>query len=223
MKEVKESNTFDCTLYKGGINKYIITIQPKSAKRTINQENLQNDPLTKQFIEMLIRDILHSNPNLIFYKDLFVLNSDPKIIESKYGDSMTLYPGYTTSFMETEGGNYINVTFKNKILSSEDILSIINKKFKKQNKYDKDEIKKFLINKKFQVSYSKKNYIINEINFDRNPNTQTCKYEDRTVKLVEYYKERYNKEIKDLTQPLIVVKKKMLIYILFQNFDIFLN
>ena len=111
--------------------------------------------------------------------------------------------------METEGGNYINVTLKNKILSSENILTIIKKKFKEQNKYDKVNIKKFLNKKKFQVSYSKKNYIISDINFDRNPNTQTFKYENRTVKLVDYYKERYNLDIEDLTQPLIVVKKKM--------------
>ena len=75
---------------------------------------------------MLIRDILHANPNLIFYKDLFVLRTDPKIIESdKSGDSMTLFPGYTTSFMETEGGNFINVTLKNKILSTQNILTIM--------------------------------------------------------------------------------------------------
>ena len=78
LRKVNESKTFDCTLYKGGINNYIITFQPKAKERTINQEDLKKDPLTKQFIEMLIRDILHANPNLIFYKDLFVLNSDLK-------------------------------------------------------------------------------------------------------------------------------------------------
>ena len=85
---------------------------------------------------------------------------------------------------------------------------LINNKFKKKNKYDKDGIKKFLKDKKFQVSYSKKNYTINDINFDRNPTTQTFPYEGRTVQLVEYYNERYDLDIEDLTQPLIVVKKK---------------
>ena len=82
LREVNESKTFDCTLYKGGERKFIVTFQPKAKQRTINQEDLRKDPLTKQFIEMLIRDILHANPNLIFYKDLFVLRTDPKIIES---------------------------------------------------------------------------------------------------------------------------------------------
>ena len=49
--------------------------------------------------------------------------------EGKDG-SVNFYPGYTTSFMEAEGGNYLNVTLKNKILSTQTILE-----FLKENKY----------------------------------------------------------------------------------------
>ena len=207
VKEVKEMKTFDCKLYSDGINNYTITFQPKSKERIINQEDLEKDPLTKQFIEMLIRDILHGNPNLDFYKGLFIKKNDSKVIESQIfkNASFTFYPGYTTSFMETEGGNYINVTLKNKILSTDNILDILKKNNYKKNK---ESITKYLVNKKFKVSYAKKNYIINEIDFDKNPKTQSCNYDKETVTLAEYYKKRYDITIKDLTQPLLIVKRK---------------
>ena len=110
-------------------------IQPKANQRTINQNDLEKDPLTKQFIEMLIRDILRGNPNLDFYKGLFVLKNQKKTIEGKYG-SVNFFPGYTTSFVETENGNYLNVTLKNKILSTETVYDYIY-----ENK-DKNKIKK---------------------------------------------------------------------------------
>ena len=78
MNEVKESKTFKCKLYLDGETEYIINFQPKATERTINQNDLEKDPLTKQFIEILIRDILHGNPNLDFYRGLFVLKSQKK-------------------------------------------------------------------------------------------------------------------------------------------------
>ena len=108
LKEVKEAKNFTCNLHLDGKIEYTLTVQPKANSRTINQNDLNTDPLTKQFIEILIRDILRGNPNLEFYKGLFVLKNQKKVIEGKYG-SVNFYPGYTTSFMETEGGNYLNV------------------------------------------------------------------------------------------------------------------
>ena len=166
MKEVKEPKEFYCTLYLDGETKYTITFQPKATERTINQNDLEKDPLTKQFIEILIRDILHGNPDLEFYKGLFVLKSQKKVIEGKYG-SVNFYPGYTTSFMETEGGNYLNVTLKNKILSTETILEYLqNNEYKR--KENQESIRDSLIGRSFKVSYAKKNYVIDDILFDRN-------------------------------------------------------
>ena len=113
MNEVKDAKTFTCKLYLGGLTEYTLNIQPKTNQRTINQSDIEKDPLTKQFIEILIQDILRANPNLDFYRGLFVLKNQKKVIESKNG-SVNFYPGYTTSFMETESGNYLNVTLKNK-------------------------------------------------------------------------------------------------------------
>ena len=207
MNEVKESKTFNCKLYLGGETEYTITIQPKANQRTINQNDLEKDPLTKQFIEILIQDILRANPNLDFYRGLFVLKNQKKVIDSKNNGSVNFYPGYTTSFMETESGNYLNVTLKNKILSTDTVLDFM-EDYEYKKKKNQAQIKKKLIGRSFKVSYAKKNYIIDDISFDRDPKSHNFMHDGKTKTLEEYYKEKYKINIKDLTQPLIVVKKK---------------
>ena len=206
MKEIKEAKTFTCKLYLDGETEYQITFQPKATERTINQNDLDKDSLTKQFIEILIRDILHANPNLEFYKGLFVLKNQKKIISSKFG-SVNFYPGYTTSFMETEGGNYLNVTLKNKILSTETVLEFLEEN-KYKDKKNHDRIKDLLIGRSFKVTYAKKNYIIDDVLFDRNPKKQDFNYDNRTITLKEYYNLKYKIDIKNSEQPLLVVKRK---------------
>jgi len=206
MKEVNEAKTFNCKLYSGGMTEYTITFEPKRQKRTINQEDLKKDSLTKQFIEVLIRDILHANPNLEFYKGLFVKKNDKKVLKTKNETSIYFYPGYTTSFMETEGGNYLNVTLKNKILS-ESILKFLEKNNYKDSR-NQEKIRDLLIGRTFKVSYSKRHYIIDDILFDRNPANQNFERDKKTVLLKDYYKERYSITINNLKQPLLVVRRK---------------
>ena len=206
MKEVKESKTFKCKLHVGGEVDYTITLQPKVNSRTINQNDLEKDSLSKQFIEILIQDILRANPKLEFYKGLFVLKNKKETIEGNSG-SVNFYPGYTTSFMETEGGNYLNVTLKNKILSTQTILEFLEEK-KYKDKKNQESIRKKLIGNPFKVSYAKKNYTIDDILFDRDPTKQDFNYENKTITLKEYYKKKYDITIKKPNQPLLVVKRK---------------
>ena len=59
-------------------NEYFLEIQKYVRQKIIKEEDIKNDPLAKQFIELLIRDILHSNPKLEFYKGLFVEKEEKK-------------------------------------------------------------------------------------------------------------------------------------------------
>ena len=205
MNEVKDAKTFTCKLYLGGLTEYTLNIQPKTNQRTINQSDIEKDPLTKQFIEILIQDILRANPNLDFYRGLFVLKNQKKVIESKNG-SVNFYPGYTTSFMETESGNYLNVTLKNKILSTDTILDYM-EYFKYQDKKNQKKIKNDLIGRSFKVKYAKKNYIIDDISFDRDPKNEKFMYNGKSTKLEDYYLEKYKIKIHNYNQPLLIVHK----------------
>ena len=206
MKKEEEVHTVNCSLYLKGKTEYKLEFNKAENERVIKQEDIQKDPLTKQFIEMIIRDILHSNPRLEFYKGIFVLSDEKQKIETDKV-SITFYPGFTTSFMETEKGNYLNVTLKNKIIQNETVLDYLNYyKYQKDEKLQK-EIKEELKGRSFKVSYAKRNYKIDDILFDRSPKNQTFNYEGQSVNLVEYYETAKKLKIKDKNQPLILVRK----------------
>ena len=210
MKEIKENRNVKCSLYfkDKGRNEYIIEFNNFENKRTMNEEDIQKDPLSKQFIEMIIRDILRSNPKLEFYKDVFVMTNQKQSIETK-NVSVSFYPGFTTSFMETDSGNYLNVTLKNKIIQKETIYDYLNQYKYKNNKNIQNEIKANLKGRSFKVSYAKRNYKIDDILFEeeRTPKRQTINYEGETINLVKYYEKAHHLKIKDQNQPLILVRR----------------
>ena len=206
MKKVNEAQIVKCALHLKGRTEYTLQFNKYENERVIKQEDIQKDPLTKQFIEMIIRDILHANPRLEFYKGFFVITDDKHEIETD-NVSITFYPGFTTSFMETDSGNYLNVTLKNKIIQNETVLDYLNLyKYQKNEKIQKD-IKDELITKSFKVSYAKRNYRIDDILFDRSPKKQTFNYDGKTVNLIEYYETAHKLKIKDQNQPLILVRR----------------
>jgi aubergine-like protein len=206
MKKIDEAKSVKCAIYLKGKTEYTLDFNKFENERKIKKEDIQKDPLSKQFIEMIIRDILHANPRLEFYKGFFVITDDKHKIETE-NVSVTFYPGFTTSFMETDSGNYLNVTLKNKIIQNETVLDYLNYYKYKNNENLQKEIKEELIGRSFKVSYAKRNYIINDILFDRSPKKQTFNYEGSTKNLIQYYEIAHKLKIKDENQPLILVRR----------------
>jgi len=206
MEKVGETKIVECALHLKGRTEYSLEFNKFEREKTIKKGDIQKDPLSKQFIEMIIRDILHSNPKLEFYKGVFVLSNKKQKIETDRV-SITFYPGFTTSFMETDRGNFLNVTLKNKIIQNETVLEYINQyKNIKDSKVQKN-IRDDLHNRSFKVSYAKRNYRIDDIIFDRSPKTQTFNYEGKSINLIEYYEIAHKLKIKNENQPLILVRK----------------
>ena len=204
-KEYQNEYTVKTELYLKGKTEYTLKFQKLAKKKVINKDDIHHNPLAKQFIEMIIKDILHSNPKLEFYKGLFVLNKNQKIKSDKF--VVNFYPGFATSFMETDSGNYLNVTIKNKIIQTESVLDYLNY-YDYKKKANQKEIRENLLGRSFKISYAKRNYRIDDILFDRNPKTQTFNYEGKNTNLVDYYEEAKKLKIRDLEQPIILVRKR---------------
>ena len=205
MNKIEMPKTYTCSLHLKGITEYTIEINKYEKEKLIKELDIKKDELAKQCIELIIKDILRANPKLEFHKDIFVNTAKKKKIETDRV-SITFYPGFVTSFMETDKGNYLNVTIKNKIIQNESIYDFL-KQFKNlSNKEQQKNVKEELINRSFKVIYAKRNYKIHEIDFDRNPKTQTINYNGRTINLVQFYEEAHGLKIKDETQPLLINK-----------------
>ena len=206
MKKVEEPKDFNCFLYLKGKTEYVMQIAKCEQTRLIKQEDIKKDPLAKQCIELIIKDILHANPKLEFHRDIFVNTKRKQKIQTDRV-SITFYPGFVTSFMETDRGNYLNVTLKNKIIQNESIYDYI-KQFRNLGRPETQKtIRDELRLRSFKVCYAKRSYKIDDIIFDRNPQTQTFNCKGRNINLVNYYEEAHKLKVKDLNQPLIIVNR----------------
>ena len=147
--------------------------------------------MAKQCIELIIKDVLHSNPKLEFHRDIFVNTTKKQKIQTEKV-SITFYPGFVTSFMETDKGNYLNVTLKNKIIQNETIYNFI-KDFKNLGK---PEIQKIIRNELISgdtkscgcLHQSFGSYrieqILNQYNipFEKEKTFETCRFPDTKEK-----------------------------------------
>ena len=204
LNKVEVNHVFKSVVYSKGKYEYLINVQKFSNEIIIKKEDAQQSHLAKQFIEILVKDILSSNPKLEFDKGLFVLKTDKKVIETERV-SINYYPGFTTRFVETEKGNYINVSLKNKIESTNNILEYL-QAMAYRNKKNRNEIKNKLEGRWFY--FEKKKFKINDILFDKNPKNQSIHVDGKSISLYDYYTKKYNLNIKDLNQPLILSLKK---------------
>ena len=205
MKKIDEPKTFKCSLHLKGITEYTIEINKCEKEKLIKELDIHKDELAKQCIELIIKDILKANPKLEFHKDIFVNTTKKKKIETERV-SITFYPGFVTSFMETDKGNFLNVTIKNKIIQNETIYDFLGQFKNLSNKNQQKNVKDELLGRSFKVTYAKKNRKIDEIDFDRNPKNTTINYNGKTINLVKYYEEAHKLKIRDENQPLLVVK-----------------
>ena len=65
--------------------------------------------------------------------------------------SVNFYPGYTTSFIETQAGKFLNVSLRNKIIQKETILDYLDA-FEYKNPKNHESIKNDLIDRIFKPS-----------------------------------------------------------------------
>ena len=140
---------------------------------------------------------MHSNPKLDYYKGLFVRKDRIMKLETE-NVSIKFYPGFTTNFVETECGIFLNVILKNKITQADNILDFLNN-HKYKNVDNQNEIKNILIGRSFKFLYTNKNYKINDILFDSNPQTQKTIHDGQSITIIDYYEIVHKLKIKDIT------------------------
>lgn len=203
--KVDQIKTVKSLVYMGGREEYNLEFSKFKNEKIIKAEDVNKDSLAKQYLELILNVCLHANTKLDFFKDIFVMNNE-KVTINVSGVAVDFYPGFITSFVETEKGNFLNVNLKNKIIQQKTILDfLIENDYKNRNK--KDEIKEKLKNSIFKDTYKGKNYKIFDIDFDLNPLNKVCQYKGQTLKIIDYYREKYDIEIENKEQPLIIVCK----------------
>ena len=75
INKIEEMKNVLAVVYSNGRKEFKLLFQKCANERILKQEDVRKDPLAKQFLELIIKDILHSNPKLEFFKDIFDLPS----------------------------------------------------------------------------------------------------------------------------------------------------
>jgi aubergine-like protein len=182
---------------------YSIIIRKTQEIINVNDKSSQYHPSSKILLELIIKEILKLNPNIDFYKNLFVKKNERKLIDGT-GFQVEFFPGYTTSIVNTELGLYLNVQIKNKILSNETCLELINQKYDKKKKETVKIVKEFFTERSIRTIYSKRNYRIDDVCFDKNPSNTTFNWNGKNITIYNYFEVSHKIKIKDKTQPLFL-------------------
>lgn len=121
-----------------------------------------------------------------------------------------LWPGYFTSLHPSEGGTQLIVDVSHKVLRTETVNEyIMNSTARKQKNQlaMQNEIRNLLVGSYVLTRYNNKHYRCDDIAFDQSP-LSTFDRKGQQISFAEYYKTAHNVTIRDMTQFMIVSKKK---------------
>lgn len=193
--------------------KYKVIISPSKSSFDFSQKNTnieeEDDFMLrqkKQFLEKIISSILNANKSLIrfnkkSYCDVTKMNPNNK------GSEPQMLPGYNTSVVVTRQGAFLKICAKNKMINNQTCYQLI------ANMKSETEIKEAFVGKSVLANYgTKRVYMIDDIAFDKTVENTFIQVksskEAETITLAQYYKRTYDKDIKELNQPLFVCRKK---------------
>lgn len=127
-----------------------------------------------------------------------------------------MFSGYVASVKPSEKGLLLEVDVTHKVIHSEDLLTAMKalkethlkrKSNKSVAEFMEDELKDFVV----LTPFNKKSYKVDGVRTDMTPMSTFPRKDGTSISFYDYYKKKYNIEIQDKNQPLVVshVKDKM--------------
>ncbi|XP_072601776.1 piwi-like protein 1 isoform X6 [Vulpes vulpes] len=126
-----------------------------------------------------------------------------------FDHKLVIWPGYVTSILEYETSITLCADVNHKLLRMQTAYDLITGLRDPQTrKEDVEQVSKELIGSIVFTLYNNKTYRVDAINWEDNPRTKFKKSGGAEITFVDYYREQYNTEVTDLTQPLLISKGK---------------
>ena len=109
------------------MNQYQIKVRKYENIRIISEKDINENPFPKRFIELMIKDILSSNPNIGRFKDTFIILDKKEKIVINQSLSFDYYSGFKFELVDTDQGVYMNLALGHKFIRTENILEFMKK------------------------------------------------------------------------------------------------
>lgn len=170
-----------------------------------------------QIMEATDRD--HLNFLKIFFnscmRSLRFETIGPKSFNVKAGHSLDahnikVWPGFDARMIMKEAGALLNVDVAFKVVRTDTVLGYVSELRKKASEKGGDwqqAIQEALAGCTVVTRYNQKTYRVERVDFGMSPATTFDKNGEQ-VSYAEYYKTRYNEDIKDPNQPLLINKDR---------------
>lgn len=152
-----------------------------------------------QFFNILLRKCLQDLNLQELNRNYF----DPKAAVHLKEWKLELWPGYVTTMRQHEQNILLCCETTSKIIRTDTVYDQL-----KAGVRDRDRVTKVLLGAIVLTRYNNKTYRVDEIVWEKKPSDTFPKRDGSEISYVQYYKERYQVDIKDKNQPLIMSMPK---------------
>ncbi|EFX83177.1 Aubergine/Piwi-like protein copy E [Daphnia pulex] len=167
----------------------------------LTSEIQKEDPVYTSVTNLILRRCM-SMLNLVMIRRNFY---DKEAREDVPNHPITIWPGYLTTIRHHEQEYFMNVEVINKFLRRDTAYDVMDKMRLANTDNLQERIKAELVGKIVMTGYNNKTYRIDDVDFvNRADSTFHLKKEDRDISYIEYYKNRYQQNIRFPNQPMLV-------------------
>jgi aubergine-like protein len=167
------------------------------------QEISMTDGQSMQILNLILRKAMEGLNLQLVGRNFFDAASKIGIQEFK----LELWPGYVTSIRQHEQEILLCCEISHKVMRMVTAMDILKNLASNSNADFRTAFAKEMIGATVLTSYNNKTYRVDDIDWNSNP-MSTFETKNGPVTYVDYYKKRYNIEIRDKKQPLMVSKSK---------------
>jgi len=122
---------------------------------------------------------------------------------------LQIWPGYKTSVRLCEGGLLLEIDYTSRILSLKSALEVIEEIKRSGSKNVQGDVKEYFKARSVIAWYgNKRNYVIDDVEFNLNPDTYNFPTPEGPMNVTVYMKKKYGIVIKHRNQPLLLHLKK---------------
>lgn len=167
------------------------------------QELAPNNPELLRIFNTQMRRNLESM-QFVQIRRQFFNAAGPKPI-SRHG--LEIWEGLTTAVGQHDGGILMVVDTVHKVLRTENVLQLLASLQQSARGNFKEEAVKAVVGSIVMTKYNNKTYRVDDIDWSKNPR-QTFETREGPITYLKYYKDHYEKVIRDEAQPLLVCRPR---------------
>ncbi|XP_058801648.1 piwi-like protein Siwi [Phymastichus coffea] len=159
-----------------------------------------------QISSMLVRKTLDENLKLqLVGRNYFDAKNKVQLPEFK----VELWPGYITSIRQHEQSVLLCAEISHKVMRTQTLLDILKDHYQEDKTNYQKKFKNEVLGCVILTVYNNRTYKVDDVDFETNPSRCFKRKDGSEISYAAYYTEKYQIQIKDMNQPLLVSKSKM--------------